>query len=211
MKYLGNLVGSIVISIALICLAGYLFDKPALVSIIPGMVTMKIWTAFAVLLAGTHAFLEATARRNGTRDGLAYTFAMALSMIEAALFIAALIVFFDGHGFVFSHAGYSITAISIKYQFPSMVTAFSLLVYGATSLRSRFRVIGSHILIAVASSALIGYATHTPELYFLWNNRMTPVAINTATCLLLLGIYLRTTVICTVKRKRDVDTVLGHA
>ena len=197
MKYLGDVIGSMVVTIAILCCMGYMLGIEQLVAVVPGYVPMKMWTVFGLMLAGIHCMLSAQYRRTSIKDGPAFAIGLWLMLLQIALISAAIIVLFCGHRFPFNKPGYTMHSL---FQVPSLITAINLGIYGFIAVKPKYRVTGSYIMIWTGLRALIGYALHIPEMYFQWQSNMTPVAVNTAFCLLLLGIYIRSTVKCTVTK-----------
>src|SRR4030095_522044 len=74
-------VGGIVLVIGFLVLAGWLFDNPALKSILPGLATMKANTALAFMLAGSSLWLASNRHEKQRVDILAKACATVTALI----------------------------------------------------------------------------------------------------------------------------------
>src|SRR5436190_11735323 len=72
---------ALVLTVGILVLAGWLFEIPALKSIIPGLATMKVNTALAFTLAGTSLWLASIENKNKGLELIAKTCAVIIILI----------------------------------------------------------------------------------------------------------------------------------
>jgi signal transduction histidine kinase len=183
-------------AVAMICLAaiaalcGWAFSFPALRSLIPGAVQMKVNTALALLLAGIALTLV---RR---QSSMAQKTALVLACAVAAIGAATLSEYLFGWRLDIDQLFIDDTANAYN-PVPgrmSPMTAVAFIAAGialASMARRALRSItvpATAALLAIGCISLLGYLWKAGEV--ITDRWLPPVALNTAVCLVLLGIAI---------------------
>jgi CHASE3 domain sensor protein len=189
----------VAVAIGLTVLAGWLFDQPALKSVLPGWVAMKASTAIGFLLAGSVVWLlPSAASADGSRLLLralaAALIALAALSLSQDLFSWELgidqLLFREAVGAVgTAHAGRM--APNTAVCFILIATSALLLALRPGPRRARVRLVVqclSALVAGVAALALLSYAVGMPMVYR-WHD-LTPMAAPTALACLVLAIGL---------------------
>jgi PAS domain S-box-containing protein len=174
--------------LGLVSLSGWAFHLPALVSILPGSVQMKANTAFSVILCGVAELIlieRASARLN--------RIAQALALLAALIGLATLAEYFFGWQLGIDQLLFQDTggAYSVFHGRMSPFSAAAFVALGIALFTkpyeslSRLSQWSAALVILIGSTSLIGYLWNAQEL--ITDTWLPPVALNTATCLLLLG------------------------
>jgi signal transduction histidine kinase len=181
------------IAVAAICFAavaalcGWIFSVPALRSLIPGAVQMKVNTALAFLLAGIALTLV---RR---QSSIAQKAALVLACAVAAVGAATLSEYLFGWRLDIDQLFIDDTANAYNPMPGRMspMTAVALIAAGialASMARPALRSItvpATAALLAIGCISLLGYLWNAGEV--ITDRWLPPVALNTAICLVLLG------------------------
>jgi signal transduction histidine kinase len=183
-------------AVAMICLAaittlcGWVFSFPALRSLIPGAVQMKVNTALALLLAGIA--LTLLRRQSSTAKRAALVLACAVAAVGAA----TLCEFLFGWRLSIDELFIEDTANAYN-PVPgrmSPMTAVAFIAAGialASMARPALRNItvpATAALLVIGCISLLGYLWNAGEV--ITDRWLPPVAFNTAICLVLLGIAI---------------------
>jgi signal transduction histidine kinase len=175
---------------ALATLCGWIFSLPALRSLIPGAVQMKVNTALALLLAGIALALT---RR---QSPVARKAALVLACAVAAVGAATLSEFLFGWRLEIDQLFINDTANAYNPMPGRMspITAIAFIAAGialASMARPALRnvtVLAAATLLAVGCLSLLGYLWNAGEV--ITDRWLPPVALNTAVCSVLLGIAI---------------------
>jgi signal transduction histidine kinase len=174
--------GGGVFAVGFLVLAGWLFDIPALKSILPGLATMKANTALAFLLAGVSLWLASTSRESQRIDLLAKACAsivLLLGLLTLSEYIFSRDLGIDQ--FLFKDP------LTPENAYPgrmSLVTALNFSLLGLSLLiltRDPYRrlvEVFSAMALLISVLALIGYAYGAVSLYQF--SPYSSVAIHTA-------------------------------
>ncbi len=183
-------------AVAMICLAaiaalcGWVFSLPALRSLIPGAVQMKVNTALALLLAGIALTLV---RR---QSAVAQNAALVLACAVAAVGAATLCEFLFGWRLSIDELFINDTANAYN-PVPGRMSPMSAVAFIAAGIalasmaRPALRSItvpATSALLAIGCISLLGYLWNAGEV--ITDRWLPPVALNTAICLVLLGIAI---------------------
>jgi hypothetical protein len=177
---------TVVFVIALLALVGWTFNLRSLVSLHPSWVTMKIWTAVGIMLASIAVFCSAAYRKTENIDwcGRAFGAKSLLAILQVSIIIAAFLKYIFSGTNVFLIAGYELQS-GWKNSMPSFITVLVLTIFAFGVNRFPYAV--KTFMIAIGFSTVLGYMTNTPELYYSWYGKVSPVAFNTGICFLLLS------------------------
>ena len=174
--------------LGLVSLSGWAFHLPALTSILPGSVEMKANTAFSLILCGVAELIlvdRGSARLN--------RIAQALALTAALIGLATLAEYFFGWELGIDQLLFrdTVGAYSVFHGRMSPFSAAAFVALGMALVTKPYESLerlsqwSAALVILIGSTSLIGYLWNAQEL--ITDNWLPPVAINTATCLLLLG------------------------
>src|SRR5215204_2171969 len=161
--------GGFVFAIGFLVLIGWLFNIPALKSILPGFATMKANTALAFMLAGISLWLSAAGNKNQRIDLLAKACAM-IALLMGLLTLSEYIfnrdlgidqlLFKDSLTAANAHPGRMSLVTALNFS----LLGFSLLLLDHHPYRRLVEFFGITALL-ISVLALIGYAYGVPSLY----------------------------------------------
>jgi PAS domain S-box-containing protein len=184
-----RLAATLTILIGLISIGGWLFGAQVLTSVIPGAVSMKLNTALA--LAGCGIALALLAERISARVDRA---AQALGLLAALLGLLTLLEYLLGWDLkidqllIDDHT----EAYNVFRGRMSPMSAAAFVAAGAALAAMPHaglkvvRKLGAALILTLASVSLLGYLWRAGEM--VTDKLLPPVAINTASCFLLLGV-----------------------
>ncbi|HEY1313591.1 MAG TPA: CHASE3 domain-containing protein, partial [Steroidobacteraceae bacterium] len=173
----------------LMSLCGWAFHFPALTSILPGSVEMKANTAISLILCGISEIILVD--RAGARLD---RFAQVLAVIALAIGLATLAEYVFGWQLGIDQLLFDDTAGAYNV-FRGRMSPFSAAAFVALGIAlvakpyeslSRLSQWSAALVLLIGSTSLIGYLWNAGEL--ITDRWLPPLALNTAVCLLLLGI-----------------------
>lgn len=184
--FVGRSLGTAVVALGLVSLAGWAFEEERLTSFGLGSSSIKANTAVCFVLLGAAAMLRGTSQRQRLRTMLEF--------VAGAIALASLLqdwrgisvgidelLFDDPTTISGGHPG----RMSVGSSIALTLTAAGML--GLDSVRRRVRV-AAHVPLLAAGGiglvALVGYASGLDELY--WRSRLASMAIQTAVGIVLL-------------------------
>jgi len=161
--------GGVVLTIGMLVLAGWLFDIPALKSVLPGLATMKANAALSFMMSGASLLLTALGNKNQRIDLLSKACA-GISLLMGLLTLSEYIFSWDLgiDQLLFKD---TLTTASAHPGRMSLVTAVNFSLLGLSLLlldrRQYRRIVEASAIIALLISllAFIGYAYGVPSLY----------------------------------------------
>jgi len=176
---------------AVVVLVGWVFDSPALRSVIPGAVEMKANTAVGLLIASSALFL--LSHPPSLRQ---YQAVIVLGIVVGALGLATLGEYLFGwhlgiDELLFFDTGKAYNVIPGRMSPYSAVGFIAIGVAILALSRSKMRVLlwpAAIIVVGIGALSFIGYLWNASEL--VTDRWLPPVAVNTALAFLLLGIGL---------------------
>ena len=164
-----SVISSIVISIGLLVLLGWLFSIPALKSMLPGLATMKANTALAFVLAGVSLWLV-TGESKEQRAGLIAKICATITMLIGLLTLCEYVL---GVDFGIDQLFFK-DEVSAQNEYPgrmSPATSLNLLLLGWALLiidskwGNRLYVLLTSTTMLIAGVAVIGYLYNITSLY----------------------------------------------
>jgi PAS domain S-box-containing protein len=185
---LPRLAATVTILVALVAIAGWVFDLPQLASVIPGVVAMKANTAVALVLCGISLLLLAdasTVRVEGCGQGIALAVA-GIGLASLAEYVLGRPLGLDEFLFRDTHDAYNVFRGRMSpFTAAVFIDAGFALVARRHELLKRAANIAAALIILVGMTVLVGYLWNAGEL--VTDSLLPPVAINTAGCFVVLG------------------------
>ena len=189
-RNVSRVASGVVLTVGILVLAGWLFDTPALKSILPGFVTMKANTALAFTLAGSSLWLASIENKNKGLELIAKTCATIIILIGLLTLSEYIFTYDPGiDQLLFKDL---LTPANVNPGRMSVVTAlnftllgFSLLLLGRKQNQRLVDVLTITALL-ISLLALIGYAYGAKSLYNFFP--YSSVALHTAFSFLFLCI-----------------------
>ena len=217
-----KILGLIVIVSGIIVLTGWALDSAILKCLIPGGVSMKIFTALCFILSGVVLIVMASCfegRLNLSHSVLPIV-SVTLLLIMATLFASPILGFRIAIEDFFTREAQD-TFMTAAAGMPSMGTALSfiliaiaslLTLFNTKNLRGKISLLGKAVGV-LGGLALLGYLLKMPFLYYYLQGASTGMALNTALLFVVVsaGLVLlsRASADTTVKIKFPVGTKIG--
>ena len=192
-KYINEILGLIVMLVAFLAAIGWATGIESLATVKYGWIIMKPWTAFGLFTCGLSCISYAYANKCNSRlvranlRGHGYACACWIALLQLVVIVDWLYIKYTTGTNVFLSAGYHVNS-SIMNLVPSLVTTFTLLIYGLSGVFGFIKKTAGGVVASVGGVVLLGYALGLPMMYFDIHGFLTPVAANTGFCFLLLGI-----------------------
>jgi hypothetical protein len=204
MSFRHRLVKSIALFISFfgaVVIIGWIFDIPALKSILPQWVTMKFSTAICFVSSGVILFFMVKAKEG--RFTLAQTF-IALATLVITMLMSSLLVFIIFNVktgiedlFLKESALAAFTPVPGQPSIGTMVNFFIISICGLLSMNNFQRndniiTLFAGIIFIVGLTAITGYILNKPALYYAAKNISAGMALHTAILFVLysFGLYL---------------------
>jgi signal transduction histidine kinase len=172
----------------LVALAGWIFHLPALTSVLSGSVEMKANTAIALILCGIAQLILAE-RSSVALERVAQILALAAAAIGLATLCEYLFAWQLGiDELLFKDIADAFNVFRGRmspYSAATFVAIGIALAAGPVKSLNRLSQLTAAVVIAVGLISLVGYLWKAGEL--ITDRWLPPVAINTATCFVLLG------------------------
>ena len=192
-----KIIALIVSMSGVIVMIGWIFNIPALTSILPQFVTMKFTTAVCFVLSGIVLYLTAINVQNN--NDIAQLMSSFLSFVILLIMASLLVSVFLGIKtgmedlFVRESPGAVKTVVPGR---PALITMVNFLLIASVGLLSLFdkknllKVVNIFGLVTAFFGilAIIGYIADMPKLYGHFNNVSTAMALHTAILFVFLGI-----------------------
>lgn len=183
-KYVNDILGSIVIAIALLALWGWFRDRTALVAVKDGWITMKPWTACCLVIAGVHCISRSVMYRTKCRAtmlsvlGLSYACAVLLFMWELSFLLVTLF---------YSKQIPFIGERSTGTMIPSVLTIFSLFIYSLTGFCTRYSWSVASFLCFIGLESLMSYGFEIVHVGCPYVSFFEILSANSSVCFITLG------------------------
>ncbi|MBU0665286.1 MAG: methyl-accepting chemotaxis protein [Proteobacteria bacterium] len=191
-----KILGSIVIVSGIIVLTGWAIDSAILKCLMPGGVSMKIFTALCFILSGVALIVMAyrfEGRLNLSHSVLPIV-SITMLLIMATLFASPILGFRIAIEDFFTKEMQD-TVMTVAPGMPSMGTALNfifiavaslLTLFNVRKLRAKLSLLGWTV-VALGGLALLGYLLKMPLLYYYLHGLSTAMALNTALLFIMVG------------------------